>query len=417
MSAHAAPRRIVNARVVTLAGGVRPRRGRELGELGVIPMGEVAIDEGRVAAVRAQDREIDARGEPGVVDARGRVVMPAFVDAHTHACWAGSRLDEWEMRLRGAGYLEIMGAGGGIMSTVRSTRAAGEDELIDLTRGRLRRVRAAGTGAIEIKSGYGLDADTELRMLRTARAAAEAEGLAVALTALLGHAIDPAVQGFAQRTIDHTLPAVSAAMPNVAIDAYCERGSWSVEETVRLLARARELGHPVRVHADQFNSLGMVGEAIALGARSVDHLEASTPDDLERLAASETFGVMLPLCGLHLDGRYADARRFADAGGALCLASNLNPGSAPSGSMPLVMALGVRALRLTPAEAIVACTVNPAALLGMTDRGTIEPGMRADLVLLRSRDERDLAYEIDGSTIDRVFLGGAHHDSGPRHGE
>lgn len=345
-----------------------------------------------------------------VIDARGRVLMPGFVDAHTHACWAGDRLVEFELKRRGASYLDILKAGGGIMSTVRAVRAASPRQLEEGLRARLEAAIREGTTTIEVKSGYGLSTDDELKMLRVIRSLAqEGDGRLpiIVPTALLGHAIDPGQPDFVRRTIEETLPAVSAEFPGVAVDAYCEQGAWSLEDCRRLFDRARELGHPVRVHADQFNSLGMTRLAVEMGARSVDHLEATTPDDLRLLAQSDTFGVMLPCAGFGTDNRYANGRAFLDAGGRLVVATNCNPGSAPCSSMPFAIALAVRKLGLSAGEAIAACTTSAAALLGFNDRGAIAPGMRADLVLLRHTDERLLGYEFGGDPVDVVIRTGA----------
>lgn len=401
---------IRGGRVLTMGAGPGPRRGRALSELGVLERADVLIDRGVVTGVGADLSAAAGSGWDGeIVQAEGRVVMPAFVDAHTHLCWAGDRLGEWAAKLGGASYLELMARGGGIMSTVRAVRAATQGELEWLLSARLASCAAEGTGTIEIKSGYGLTTADELKMLRAigsagagsgaAGAVAEASGLTVIPTACIGHAIDPDVPGFVGRTIEQTLPAVSAAFPGICVDAYVESGAWSVDDGVGLLARAVGLGHPVRVHADQFNSLGMVEEAIGLGANSVDHLEASGPGTLDRLAASNTYGVMLPCSGFHLDGRYADGRRFVDAGGALVIATNANPGSAPCWSVPMAVALAVRHLGLTAAEAISACTVNAAALLGLSDRGRVAVGMRGGVIVLDTRDERELAWRFGGRRV------------------
>jgi imidazolonepropionase len=396
---------IRNARVLTLAGA-RPRRGKALGDLGVIEGGHVLIEGDRIAIVSSTAPPSDVRNPRSDIDAAGRVLMPAFVDCHTHACWAGSRLDEWDMKRRGAGYLEILKAGGGIMSTVRATRAARPEQLSELLRTRLDEMAALGTATVEIKSGYGLTLDAELKMLRVIAGAA-GDDPDVIPTALLGHAIDPEVPGFVDKTIRETLPAVSREFPGIAVDVFCEQGAWSLEQSVALLAQARSRGHPVRVHADQFNSLGMIGEAIRLGAVSVDHLEASRPAELEALARSDTFGVILPCCGFHLDGRYASARPFVDAGGRLALATNFNPGSAPCPSMSMAIALAVRFCGLSPAEAIAASTVNAAEVLGLHDRGQIAPGQRADLLLLRHEDERMLACEFGTNPVAAMICRGA----------
>lgn len=399
---------IRGARVVTFAEGPRPRRGADLGRLGVIDPADVFIVDDRVFAVA---RAGGAAGAPRAarheeIDARGRVLLPGFVDCHTHACWTGSRLDEWAMALGGATYLDILEAGGGIMATVRAVREASAPALADSLLARLDLMLAEGSTTVEVKSGYGLTAEDEVKMLAAIHAAAGRWRGSVVSTALLGHAIDPGVPDFIARTIGHTLPAVSRLFPGITIDAYCERGAWTVADCLALFERAAGLGHPWRVHADQFTATGMIPRAVERSARSVDHLEATTPEDLRLLASSGTFGVMLPACGFHLDGRYADGRAFVDAGGALAIATNANPGSAPVFSMPLVLALAVRHLGLTPAEALAAATVNPATLLGLTDRGVIAPGMRADLVLLRHTDERALAHEVGAGSVDLTLVAG-----------
>lgn len=394
---------IRGARVLTLADGPRPRRGGALAELSAIDDASVLVESGVIAAVGPG---LDAPEGARVVEAGGRVLMPAFVDCHTHACWAGDRLDEWEMKRAGASYLDILASGGGIMSTVRAVRAASRAELAASLAERLDAMLGEGTTAVEVKSGYGLSTPDELKMLGAIADAAAAWPGRVRLTACIGHAKDPDDPDFVARTIAETLPAVHAAHPGCAVDAYCENGAWSLDETVRLFESAAALGHPLRVHADQFNELGMLDAAIGLGAVSVDHLEATSPDALVRLAESETMGVMLPCSGFHVDGRYADGRRFVDAGGAVAIATNCNPGSAPCWSAPMAVALAVRHLGLTAPEAISACTVNAATLLGLHDAGTIEPGRRADLVLLRHRDERELGHAFGGRHADLVVCAG-----------
>jgi imidazolonepropionase len=341
-----------------------------------------------------------------IVDGEGRVLLPGFVDAHTHALWAGDRLDEFELGLRGKSYLEILAAGGGILSTVRAVRAASEAQLSELLLRRLNVMLREGATTIEVKSGYGLCTEHELKMLRAIRGAGQRFAGTIVTTALLGHARDPDQPDFVERVLDETLPAVHAEFPDVAVDAYCEEGAFGVDDCRALLARAAELGHPLRLHADQFNALGGVELALELGARSVDHLEASSAATLTRLASSTTFGVMLPATGFHGDGRYAQGRRFLDAGGKLVLASNCNPGSSPTSSLPLVLALAVRKLGLTFHEALQAVSGTAAELLGFDDRGSIAVGKRADLLLLRHRDERMLAYELGGNPVDLVVCGG-----------
>jgi imidazolonepropionase len=392
-----------HARLLTLAGPAGLRRGPALRELGVIPQGDVVISGDRIVAVGPK---LEAPPGAEVIDAAGRVLLPGFVDCHTHACWAGDRLEEWEMKLRGASYLDILQAGGGIHSTVRAVRAATLAQLAANLRDRLGHMLRGGTTTTEVKSGYGLDLATELKMLRAIRRASGEWPGTVVPTALLGHAAEGEMEPYAHRVIAEMLPAIAREFPGITIDAFCEKGAWDLASCVRLFEAAAQAHHPIRVHTDQFNSLGMIPAAIRLGARSVDHLEAATDADLTALAASPTCGVILPATGFHTDQRYARAGAFVQRGGALALATNCNPGSSPTHSMPFAIALAVRHCGLQPAEAIVAATANPAALLGFTDRGTIAVGQRADLVLLRHRDERQLAYEVGDNPVDLVLCGG-----------
>lgn len=394
---------IRNARVLTLAQGSIPRRGAELGELGVLPKADVLVADGKIAAV---GENVPAPEGTEVIDAARRVLMPGFVDCHTHACYAGDRLDEWEQRLRGVPYLEILAKGGGIHATVRAVRELTRKQLAANLKAQLDLMLRAGTTTVEVKSGYGLTIDEELKMLHAIqRAAGEWPGTVVP-TALLGHAIEGGVEEYTRMVVREMLPAVWHAFPGIAVDAYCEKSAWPVEACVRLFERARKHGLPVRVHTDQFNSLGMIPEALRLHATSVDHLEAATAEDLAAVAQSHTFAVLLPVTGFQTNGRYARGRKLVEQGGLVAVATNCNPGTAPSHSMPLAIALAVRGCRLTPAEAIAAATVNAAALLGLRDRGTIAMGQRADLVLLRHRDERMLAYELGGDPVEMVVAGG-----------
>jgi len=394
---------IRNARILTLGSGARPRRGKELSDLGIIPAGDVLVTEGKVAAVGPR---VEAPADTTIIEAQGRMLMPGFVDCHTHACWAGDRLDEWDMKLRGVPYLEILKKGGGIHATVKAVREATQKQLAASLRDRLGAMLREGTTTVEVKSGYGLNTEAEMKMLRAIRrAAAEWPGTVVS-TALLGHAFEGDLGDYARMVVKDMLPEVSREFPDIAVDAFCEQGAWSVDACVKFFEKARK-HHPIRVHTDQFTSLGMIPEAVRLHARSVDHLEAAGKKDIITLAQSATCGVILPCTGLHTDQRFTRSRLLIDQGGALALATNCNPGTSPSHSIPLAIALAVRFCGLSPAEAIVAATVNAAAVLGLSDRGTIAAGQRADLLLLRFKDERQLAYELGGNPVDTVICGGA----------
>ena len=399
---------IRDGRVLTMATGPIPRRGATLGELGVIERGDVLIVGEHIEAVEKAGKIKPPEGAE-IIEARGRVVMPAFVDCHTHACWAGDRLDEWDRKRAGASYLDILRSGGGIMSTVRAVREAGEDELTANLVRRLNAMLREGTTTVEVKSGYGLTTEDELKMLRAIRGAGAEWPGTIERTALLGHALDTGQKNFVKKTIEETLPAVREAFGELTIDAYCEEGAWSLENCEALFKEALIAGHHIRVHADQFNELGMIDWVVGMGpavVMSVDHLEATGKPALKRLAASGVFGVALPCAGFHTDGRYMDARTFVDANGTLAIATNCNPGSAPTSSMPMAIALAVRHLGLRPSEAIAAATVNAAAMLRLEDRGVLAPHKRADVVMLRHRDERLLAYEFGGDPVDLVVCTG-----------
>lgn len=381
----------------------RPLRGAAMRTLRVIEDGHVVARDGRIAHIGTTPTAA-ARGD-AVIHGRGRALLPALVDCHTHACWAGDRWGEWEAKRAGLPYLEILRRGGGIMSTVRAVREASAASLAEQLADRLARMRALGTGAVEVKTGYGLTAEAESRMLDAIEAVARLWPAPVVPTLLAGHALDT----HNPRQLDDMtalVAAVAKRRPGTAVDAFCEEGAWTPDMCRTLFGAARNAGLPIRVHTDQFNALGGLDLAVELGARSADHLEASTDDGLRKLAASATIGVALPACGFALDGRYANARALLDYGGALALASNWNPGSAPSPSAAFAGALACRFMGLSPAEAIVALTYNAACVLGLqAECGAIAQGMRSDLILLPERDERALVYAVADEGVDVSLLG------------
>lgn len=401
---------IVNARILTLDKGDLPRRGEEMQDLGVIDTGFVLVRDGvieQVASGTPDESLLEKSDELVVIDADGRVAMPGFVDCHTHACWAGSRLDEFEAGLQGVPYLELLARGGGIMSTVRSVREATQDELASSLVGRIALMASIGTTTVEVKSGYGLTTEDELKMLRAIHDASQEVPQLVCGTFLGAHAIDDGVENFANLVIEETLPAVVNEFPNITCDAYCEEGAWSVDETTKLFERAIDLGCPIRAHVDQFNALGMLTKAIELGAVSVDHLEHSTDDELQLLAKSDTIGVLLPASGFCLNDSYARCKTMMEMGCAIAIATNFNPGSSPMPSMPFAIALACRRLGLTPAQAITAVTVNASCVLGLQDKvGRLKVGYSGDIQLLDCEDERELAWQVCGGGPLLVSIGG-----------
>ncbi len=390
------------AQLATPAVGSAPARGSALGLVTVVEDAFVLCADGIVEATGAMADLPALDGDVEEVDCRGRCAVPGLVDCHTHAAWAGDRVEEFALRAAGAGYEEIHAAGGGILSTVRATRAAGEAGLaaaVEHHRGWMLR---AGTTTWEGKSGYGLDRDTELASLR---AVAAAGGVPTWLGA---HAVPPEFDS-ADDYLDFALAEVlpEAAGLAEAADVFLERGAFDAAQARRYLEACRSHGLALRLHGDQFTEAGAIPLAVELGARSVDHLEATGEDGVRALAASDVAGVLLPVAALFLDRPMPPARALVDAGAVVALATDFNPGSAFCESLPLVCSLAATQLHLTPAEALTACTVNAAHVLGRARQvGRIAPGFRADVVLLDAPDWRYLAYHLGGDVVASVVAGG-----------
>jgi imidazolonepropionase len=402
------------AQLLTLAGG--PQRGRRLGELGLIEDGAVAVREGRVVAV-GKTSDLKAAYQPGTaLEATGRVVLPGFVDPHTHAVWAGDRAGEFEQRLAGRTYMEIMAGGGGIMSTVRQTRAASVDQLMDETRPRLRRMLAHGTTTVEIKTGYGLETAAELRQWQAIERLAAEGPWTVAPTFLGAHALPAEYSGREDAYLDlvaeEMLPAVAERLPRNSpafADVFCEDGAFTVAQSRRVLERARELGFVLKIHADEFVGLGGTALAVELGAASADHLVYTPPADIAALGAGETVAVGLPGTPFGLGQKdYTPAAQILAAGGILALATDLNPGTTWCESMQMVIALACRYMRLTPAQAIAAATINAARAVRLeAEVGSLEPGKLADLIVLEAPDYRHLGYRYGTNLVQTVVKAGA----------
>jgi imidazolonepropionase len=384
------------AQVASPAGRAAPLRGKALGEVDVLEDAYVLCDGDRIEAVgRMRDLELD--GEVEELDGRGRCAIPGLVDCHAHVAFGGDRVEEFSLRAGGASYEELHAAGGGILSTVRATRAAGEDGLRAAVERHAGWMRAHGTTTFEGKSGYGLDRETELASLRAIRAAGGSP------TWLGAHAVPPEFDS-ADAYLDFALAEVlpEAARLADAADVFLERGAFDAAQARRYLEACRDAGLALRLHGDQFTEQGAIPLAIELGARSVDHLEATGPDGIRALAASDVAAVCLPASALFIGRPMPPARALVDAGAAVALATDFNPGSAFCESLPLVCSLAATQLKLAPAEALAACTVNAAHVLGLADRGRLAPGYRADVVLLDAPDWRHLAYHLGGDVVSEV---------------
>ncbi|MBB5234048.1 imidazolonepropionase [Deinococcus budaensis] len=387
------------AQLVTPAPG--PQRGAGMRELTVLPDAALLVRGGVVAWVGA---ERDAPAAAHTHGLGGVAVVPGLVDPHTHAVWAGDRLRDFEARAAGVSYEELLARGGGIRSTVRATAAASQAELVALARPRLQALRESGATTVEVKSGYGLDFGAEVRMLEAVR---ELTAEFTLMPTLLIHV--PPTEGhgeYVQAVCGDLIPEVARAGLATAVDVFCEKEAFSVVETRAILEAAKFHGLTAKLHADQFHALGGVDLACDLGALSVDHLEASGEAQIAALAASDTVAILLPGVTLHLGLPAAPGRALVDAGACVAVGSDLNPGSSPVFSAPLVLALAVRLNGLTPAEALSAGTVNAAAALGLRDRGALAPGQRADFLALHSPDWRDLAFALGARPVRDVFVGG-----------
>jgi imidazolonepropionase len=399
-----APRLLVRdlAQVATPAGTAAPLRGSGLAALDVIEDAYVLCDGPSVAAVGRMHDLGPIDGDVVEVEGRGLCAVPGLVDCHTHACFAGDRVDEFSLRAGGASYEDLHAAGGGILSTVRATRDAAPADLVHAVERHKSWMLRAGTTTFEAKSGYGLDRETELASLRAIRAAGGAP------TWLGAHAVPPEYDD-ADAYLDFALAEVlpDAAGLAESADVFCERGAFDAAQSRRYLEACRAAGLSLRLHGDQFTEAGAIPLAIELGARSVDHLEATGPSGIAALAASGVVGVLLPASALFLARPMPPARALVDAGAAVALATDFNPGSAFCESLPVVCSLACTQLGLSPAEALSACTVNAAHVLDRADRlGRIAPGYRADLTLLDAPDWRYLAYHLGGPVVHAVVLGG-----------
>jgi len=405
------------SQLLTLVGG--PQRRHRLGELGIIEDGAVAINGDQIVETGISKDLLARYPDCEALDASGRVVMPGFVDPHTHLVWVGDRAEEFSIRLQGKTYMQILAAGGGILSTMRATRAASVEDLIQQTKPRAWDAFIHGTTTIEVKTGYGLNLADELKQLIAILELDREVPIDLVPTFLAAHAIPPEYAGqsdaYVDLICDNMLPELltwwgsnAEDRPLPFVDVFCEQGAFDLAQSRRILERAQGLGFPLKIHADEFENLGGAALAAELGAASADHLVKTSQDDIEALAASNTVAVSLPGTPFGLGEEvYTPSKAIIEADGLLALATDTNPGTAWCESMPFIIALACRKMGLTPAQAIAASTINAAAALKLEESiGSIEPGKQADLLILKVEDYQHLGYRFGTNLVATVVKRG-----------
>jgi len=406
--------------LVTCSSGGRPKRGNAMREIGLIKNAAVAVKDGKVLDVGSSDdvrRNFDTSQE---IDAENRVVCPGFVDPHTHIVYGGDRLDEFELKIQGRDYLDILKGGGGIISSVTQTRAASVEDLFQQSNARLKKMLECGTTSCEIKTGYGLDSATEMKMLEVIALLQQASSVRLVPTFLAAHALPPEYKDNPNVYVNLICDTMLAQAWQWFVgspfhgktpffcDVFCEKGAFDLEQTKRILETARSMGYRLKAHVDEFTNMGGSRLAIGMGAASIDHLDEISEDEIKLLAGSNTVGVITPTVNFNFgSSKFADARRLIDAGCTIALSTDYNPGSAPSPSQPAAMAIACRYQKLLPAEALNAATINAAFAIGLGDRvGSIEAGKEADLLIIDADDHRQLAHEFGGNLVSTVIKAG-----------
>lgn len=388
------------------AQGPGPKRGAAMRRLLVIENAALAVAQGRIAWAGSQSEWSGAASR--TLDVGQRAVVPGLVDPHTHAVWAGDRLADFEARVSGVSYEAILARGGGIWSTIRATAAASEEELVALAQPRIDALVRAGATVIEVKSGYGFAREAEIRMLRTIQRLSAATPARIVPTLLIHvpprDASDRAA--YVSDVCQTWIPAVAAENLARAVDVFVEKEAWSAAEAEPILQSARHHGLGIKLHTEQFHRVGGVELGLRLQALSLDHLEACGPDQIAEIGRSATMATILPGVSLHLGLPPAPGRALIDAGAAVAVGTDLNPGSSPLGSMAAALALAVRLSGLTPGEALTAGTINAASALGLSDAGRLEPGMPADFLILAGADWRELVYTLGTNPVREVWIRG-----------
>ncbi len=398
--------------VVTCRGPGRARRGPEMAEIEVLSDASILIDDDGIIGAVGQYKELIKDQPAATVTEVAGVLFPGFVDCHTHAIFGAARLEDHERRARGISYMEIAAAGGGILSSVRSVRDSSVEKLVHLTRERLGWLLACGTTTVEVKSGYGLETDTELRQLEVARIVAADSAPMIVPTFLGAHEVPPDYRDDRDRYLDLVIEEMLPAVANQGIarfcDVFCEPGVFTVEQSRRVLSAAKSHGLRPKIHADELEGSGGAELAAEMEATSADHLAAISDEGVQAIAEAGTVGVLLPGTMMYLGKKQqAPARRLVDAGAAIALATDFNPGSSPGVSLPFMATLGVSQMGLLPAEAVTAITVNGAAAVGeASNRGQIASGYRADITQTAVDDWRELPYWYGVNFVTQVWIGG-----------
>lgn len=398
--------------VTVTADGKRVKVGKDMSDLGVIENAAVLIEDDRIAWVgKMEDLAMGDIKEADVIDCMNKVVMPGFVDSHTHLVFAGSRENEFSMRASGATYQEIASSGGGILNTVRQTRTASKKDLKKRAIRWLNAMLRHGTTTVEIKSGYGLTKDSEIKLLEVINELGKEEMMTIVSTFLGAHAVPPEFQ---ERKKEYVDVVINEMLPYVAhhhlaefCDVFCERGYFELAETERILRKAKELNLHLKMHAEELSPLGGAELAGKLGAVSADHLEYVTETGIKALASSGVVATLLPGVSLFLNHQYAPARKLIDAGVPVAIASDFNPGSCMSYSMPMMMTLACTQMKMTPEEVIAASTLNAAAALNRSQEvGSIEVGKKADIVVLDIPNYKFLPYHFGENHVFRTIKNG-----------
>jgi imidazolonepropionase len=406
---------IVNANeLLTLENSTgRPKIGKEMERLGVVKDGAVAVKDGKIVAVgKTEEIKKLITKKTEVVDAENKVVMPGFIDCHTHLVYAGSRVDEFIEKIRGKSYVEILKAGGGILSTVRATRSATEEELVSYGKKILDSMLSLGTTTIEASSGYGLDLKNEIKILKVINTLNKKHCIDIVPTFLGAHAFPPEYKenrrGYVDLIINEMIPEVSKAGLAEYCDVFCEAGFFSVDESREILKRAKEYGLKLKIHSDELSCSHGAELSAELNAVSACHLDYISDEGIKLMAEKGVIGVLLPTVPFHLmTNKYAPARKMIESGMAIALATDYNPGSSPTESMQLVMAMACRQMKLTPEEAIVASTINSAFALNRGDKiGSIEVGKQADFVILDIPNYKHLVYHFGVNLVEAVIKKG-----------